>query len=360
MTTLHIDFETRSACDLKAAGLDNYAKHPSTDAWCMAYAFDNEDVELWAPTGFYHCSDGGWVTLDKVFAHVKAGGTVIAHNASFELAIWNNVMVPRYGWPKLNPEQCRCTMAMAYAMALPGALDNAAAAVGIGHRKDQAGSRLMMQMCRPRSTNPDGTYVWWDEPDKRQALYEYCKQDVRVERDLEKRLMPLSADEQALWVLDQKINDRGVYIDREAVEGAIRVVQAETDRLNAEMRAATDNFVGFCTETARITKWVQRQGVAIEGIAKADVLDALADVDTPPHVKRVLLLRQEAGKSSTAKLRKMIESASSDNRLRGMLQYHGAGTGRWAGRKVQLHNMPRPKIEQEEIEAAIETMRDAK
>lgn len=348
MTILHIDFETRSVCDLKEAGLDNYAKHPTTNAWCMSWAFDHDEPALWRI---------GHPLPDRVRKHVESGGTIIAHNAAFELAIWNHVMAKRYGWPALKPEQCRCTMAMCYAMALPGALDNAAAAVGIKHRKDPVGSRLMLQMCRPRSINPDGSIVWWDEEEKQVALGNYCLQDTRTERELADRIFPLSESEQALWVLDQKINDRGIYIDRAAVEGAIRVVQAETDRLNAEMREATDNFVGFCTETARITKWVKQQGVAIDGIAKADVLDALADADTPPHVKRVLLLRQEAGKSSTAKLRKMIESASSDNRLRGMLQYHGAGTGRWAGRKVQLHNMPRPKIEQNEIEEAIEVMK---
>jgi DNA polymerase len=361
MNVLHIDFETRSTVDLKAAGIDNYAKHPTTDVWCMAYAFDDEPVEIIA---------GDFCVLQNVLEGGEAlqfvadGGTVAAHKASFELAIWNHICVPRYGWPPLKPKQCRDTMAMVYAMALPGSLDKASAAVGIAQQKDAAGYRLMMQMCRPREVKPDGTLVWWSEPDKLQRLYEYCKQDVRVERELDKRLMPLSQSEQALWVLDQKINNRGITIDRQAVTKAIVVVESEQTRLNEEMKRVTGNFVGFCTETARLTKWVQDQGVMVGGVAKADVLDAL-DGPLPDVVRDALLLRQEAGKSSTAKLKTMLTAASSDDRLRGMLQFHGAGTGRWAGRKVQLHNMPRPglrdgervlKFPQKEIERAIEVI----
>jgi DNA polymerase len=380
---LHIDFETRSTVDLKAAGLDNYAKHPTTDVWCMAYAFGDGGVCLWEPKS-------PQISQDNVRDFVAKGGIVVAHNAAFELAIWNQIMVPRYGWPVLKPEQCRCTMAMAYSTALPGALDNAAAAVGIQTRKDQAGYRLMMQMCRPREIKPAdwtgrkcpackgggrdkdevrscakcaGTgdehaeqIIWWDEPAKLQQLYEYCKQDVRVERELEQRLMPLSDEEQALWVLDYKINQRGIYVDRDAAQAAIEIVTVEQDRLNAEMRKVTDNFVGFCTEAARLTKWVQKQGVMVEGIAKADIVEALALPDLPANVRAALLLRQEAAKSSTAKLRAMVDASSADGRLRGMLQYHGAGTGRWAGRKVQLHNMPRPSLKQDEIDDVFEVL----
>jgi DNA polymerase len=343
----HGDFETRSTVDLKASGLDNYARHESTDVWCFAWAIDADEPDVWTPGNEFP---------PRLAAHLASGGVFFAHNCPFELAIWNQIMVPRYGWPPLKSEQTRCTMAMAYAMALPGALDNAAAAVGIQTRKDQAGYRLMMQMCRPREVKPDGTIIWWDEPAKLQQLYEYCKQDVRVERELESRLMPLSDEEQALWVLDYKINQRGIYVDRDAAQAAIEIVTVEQDRLNAEMRKVTDNFVGFCTEAARLTKWVQKQGVMVEGIAKADIVEALQLPDLPANVRAALLLRQEAAKSSTAKLRAMVDASSADGRLRGMLQYHGAGTGRWAGRKVQLHNMPRPSLKQDEIDDVFEVL----
>lgn len=348
-THLHIDFETRSTVDLKAAGLHNYATHYTTMPWCMAFAFGDEDVDLWHAGGKNDM-------LAPVFEHVKSGGIVAANNAAFELAIWNHQCVPGGNWPVLKPEQVRCTMAMAYAMALPGSLENAAAATGITEQKDKAGHRLMMQMAKPREVKPNGEIVWWNEPDKLQALYEYCRQDVRVERELERRLQPLSPAEQRLWVVDQRINNRGVAVDLQGVASAISVVTAEADRLNLAIRQATDNFVGFTTETARITKWIQQQGVAIDGIAKADVLDALADTNLPDHVRKVLLIRQEAGKSSTAKLRAMQEATSADGRLRGMFQYHGAATGRWAGRRAQLQNLPRSRFEPDELEQAVEIM----
>ena len=114
---LHCDFETRGTIDLPAVGIDIYSRHPDTDVWCMAWCIGDKEVKLWKPH-YQNDRDPTKIMLD----HVEAGGIVMAHNAAFELAIWNNIMVPRYGWPVLKPEQVRCTMAMAYAMALPGAL----------------------------------------------------------------------------------------------------------------------------------------------------------------------------------------------------------------------------------------------
>lgn len=338
--------------DLKVVGLDNYSRHPSTEPWCMAYAWDDEEpglINIFEPSGWY--CDG----VVAITCHLARGGVVYAHNAAFELAIWNNICVPRYGWPVLRPEQMRCTMAMAYAQALPGSLEKAAAAVGISQQKDLAGGRLMLQMAKPRSEDP---LTWWDDPEKRQALYEYCRQDVRVERELEKRLMPLSQDEQALWVLDQKINGRGIHVDIPNIEAALKLVEQEKQRLDKEMRDATQNFVSVCSEVKRIGDWLRIRGVELPGLAKADVLDALQMDTLPPDCRRVLLLRQEAGKTSTAKLKAMKEAASADGRVRGTMQYHGAGTGRWAGRRIQPHNMPRPHLKLKEIEDALRNMGD--
>jgi DNA polymerase len=343
MTTLHIDFETRSAIDLKAVGIDLYSKHPTTDVWCMAFAWEDGDPHVLTPDTFN--------PLGAIAAHIAAGGVVVAHNAGFELAIWNSVMVPRYGWPPLDYKRVICTMAQAYAMGLPGSLEKAAAAVGIKEQKDLAGGRLMLQMAKPRTVEP---LTWWDEPDKLARLYEYCKQDVRVERELEKRLLPLSPKEQQVWQLDYEINQRGFYVDRPAIEAALKVVEYEKARLDAAMRAATANFVGFTTENARLTDWLRTRGADAAGVAKADVLDLLASDQLPDDVRKALLIRQEAGKTSMAKLDKIVSAVSEDGRLRNTLAYHAASTGRWAGRRVQPHNFPRPRIKQEKIEAILD------
>lgn len=335
MTTLHLDFETYSAADLPAVGLHNYATHPSTGAHCFAVALDDEEVRL--------CGDVSSAAVDfiDVMAHVAAGREVVAHNAAFELAIWNNVCVPKYGWPVLRASQMRCTMAQAYSMALPGSLDKAAAAVGIDQRKDVAGGRVMLQLSRPK---PDGAF--WraaDAPEKFETLYAYCRQDVEVERALDKRLFHLSPEEHRLWVLDQKINERGVQVDLRSIDIAIRLVENEKARLDAEMLRTTGGVVGKCTEVALLLQWIQQQGVRIDGVAKADVIDALKADEMPAAVRKALLLRQEAARSSTAKLRAMQTRASADGRVRGTLQYHGASTGRWAGRGIQVQNFPRPR-----------------
>ena len=353
MSILHCDFETRSTIDLKKQGLDVYAKHPTTDIWCLAYGFDDEPVQLLklADQDVATCA-GGACFASPLYLHIENGGLVYAHNAAFELAIWNEIMVPRYGWPPLKPEQVRCTMAMAYAMSLPGSLENASAALGIDDRKDMAGRRVMLQLAQPRSIADDGTPIWWDDPAKLHTLYAYCKQDVAVERELHRRMRALSPAEEALWQLDYKINQRGVAVDLPAIKAAISVVASEKSRLNAEMHRVTGGAVSTCTAVGQLGDWIRWQGVEMPGVTKADVLDALAG-DLPDPVRKALALRQEAAKSSTAKLDAMLNRASPDGRVRNTKQYHGAGTGRWAGRGIQTDNYPRPKIKQDEIEQVI-------
>lgn len=353
MASLHLDFESASACDLKAEGLARYAEDMSTTWHCLAWAFDDEPADIVTPDDCCHHP-----RFDRVLDHVAAGGLVYAHNAAFELAIWNKVCVPTLDWPRLRPEQVRCTMAMAYAMALPGALENAAPALGIEQRKDAAGKRVMMQLCKPR----DDGRLWRpeDDPAKFQILYAYCKQDVVVERALHQRMLELSPYEQKLWTLDYEINQRGVAVDLTGVDAAIKLVESEKYRLNGEMLKATGGVVGSCTEVQLLVKWIRLQGVELKGLAKADVLDALAEnaETVPANVRRVLEIRQEAAKSSTAKISAMKERANADGRVRGIHQYHGANTGRWAGRGIQTQNLPRPRgtMGPSDIEDAIANM----
>jgi DNA polymerase len=347
MVKLHLDWETRGVLDLPVVGIDNYSKHPDTDIWFGCYAFDDEPVGVWFP---------GEPCPARITTHIESGGVVAAHGAGFEEVINRRIAAVRYGWPVISFDQLDDTMARAYAMSLPASLENAAAAMGLAVQKDQAGRRLMLQMCRPKEIKPDGTILWWDDADRIARLVNYGKQDVVVERALDGRLLSLSTKERTVWCLDATINQRGVAVDTQTIHKAIEVVRNEQDRLNVEIRKATDNFVGFTTEVARITQWVRAKGVDIAGLTKADVLDALDLESLPDAVRSVLQLRREAGRSSVAKLRAFIDAASSDGRVRNTMQYHGAGTGRWAGRRIQPHNLPRPTMEQADIEAAIELL----
>ena len=351
---LFLDFETRSACDLKKSGADVYSKHPTTDVLCVGLAVDDGKVSV-APVGHFK----------PHLRHTK----IVSHNAAFELAIWNNVCVPKYGWPTVGPENFICTMAMAYAMALPGSLEKASAAVGITQQKDMVGHRVMMQLSQPRDMvcsmckNVGCLYckthtepIWWDDEEKFQKLYEYCRTDVEVERELYKRLMKLSPEEKIIWDLDQKINNRGVTVDVKAIHKAISVVEFEKKRLDQKMRELTANQVASTAAVKQLTDWITEQNIKVNGVAKADVLELLADETLPPNVREALLCRQEAAKSSNAKLKAMLDCVGSDGRVRGMFQYHGATTGRWAGRKIQFQNLPRPKLKQSDIDKVFEIL----
>lgn len=333
METLHIDFETFSKMDLLACGLDNYSSHISTGVHCLGFAFDDNEVEIW--------TENNSIDITRVLNHVRKGGEVVAHNATFELNIWNKICVSKYEWPELKVEQTRCTMAQAYAMALPGALEAVAAALGLEQQKNMAGARVMMQLAKPKT---NGT-LWKlsDDPTKFKILHEYCKQDVEVERAVDKRLKRLSDAERELWILDYEINRRGVQVDIKSIDKAIKLVESEKTRLNNEMLKVTEGVVGKCTEVQLLVKWIKSQGVELTGLAKSNVIDALNMDNLPSAVKKALLLRQEAAKSSTAKLTAMRDRANESGRVQGTLQYHGASTGRWAGRGIQVQNFPRPR-----------------
>lgn len=314
----------------------------------MAWAVGEQEPALWLP---------GQALPPRVVEHVTAGAPVLAHNAPFELEIWNQIAAPRLGWPALKPEQTYCTMAQAYAMGLPGALEDAALAVGLHVLKDTEGRALMLRMSRPRSVTPDGTPVWWDDPEKLARLYAYCQQDVRVERELHKRLMPLSATERRVWLLDYKINQRGVAIDIESAKGAVALAEIVKEKAGGQLAEITGGKVTAATALPALKAWMAEQGVEADSLAKQDVIDLLAGSSLPEPVRQALVIRQEVGKASTAKFDVMLDRAGSDGRLRQMYQYHGAATGRWAGRAVQTHNLPREMPKPEVVEKVLELVR---
>lgn len=345
MTSLHIDLETRSAVDLKKTGVYVYAEDTSTDVWCAAYAVDDEPVQLWTP---------GMPCPDAVLDAVMNDWPIIGHNSNFEQALWHGVLGPRYGWPIPDPKQWRCTMAMALAMSLPGSLDNAAAALGLDTRKDVKGYGIMMRMAKPRKVNADGSIVWWNEPERMADLYAYCRQDVEVERRLEKRLMALSSDELDLWHLDQAINARGVYVDEKLCLAAKAIVAQTQARLDVEMKTVTDYSVSACSNAVQLAQWVRAKGFPADSIAKDQIEILLARDDLPEDVRRALELRREAAKASVAKIDSLLAGMQRDKRSRGLLQYHAASTGRWGGRRFQPQNIKRPKLKN--VDLAIEAV----
>lgn len=336
---LHLDFETRSEADLKKLGSHAYFEHPSTSVICAAYAFDDEEPNIWFLDDY--------TMPRRMRAHIDNGEVVTAWNAAFERLAWRHIMNPKHGWCEIDDSQWQCTMTEALALNMPGQLEKAGPAFGLNSVKDDAGYKLMMKMCKPRKArkgeDPNGVY-WHFDAAMIERLGEYCKQDVRVEAEIGKRILRMRPSERQLYMLDMKINDRGVLIDKKLCESAEIVVDSAMDRLDSEMRRVTANQVSACTSTIQLCKWLQLRGVPTDSVDREHIEDLLI-LDLPDDCRRALELRQEGSKTSTAKIGAMLRRQQKDGRMRGNLQFYGASaTGRWAARGAQLQNLTRPQI----------------
>lgn len=343
---LYIDLETQSMCDLKKRGPYHYNRHPSTRFLCMAWAPNDEPVELWLP---------GDPIPDQVAWHMAQGGQVWAHNAVFErLAI--NYAGQRYGFPKLKIEQMVCTLVQCANMALPLSLENAAAALCLPQRKDMEKRKSMLKISKPISVDPcTGEPVFAtpeSHPKEFEDTYNYCKGDVEVERAIAKQVRMLSPFERKVYIMDQSINDRGVKVDIPTVHIMKRLAAAEQERLNGEL----EPLCGLkFTQVAKIGAWVKARGIPVPSLDKHEIGVLLKRTDLPADVRRVIEIRQEAAKSSVAKLQAMLDRCEDDHRGRGCLQMGGAvSTLRWSGRAIQTQNLPRPETTPELIETILD------
>lgn len=336
MTVVSLDFETRSVVDLKRAGVYVYAEHPQTDVQCLAWAIDDDEPELWWP--------GDPLPL-KLKLAIDREYEMRAWNAQFERLIWRSIMVPRYKFPKIPMERWFCTMADAGAMALPRSLESCAAVLRVAQQKDMAAWRLGLRLARPRFVK-DGVVTWWTrekDPERFVVLGKYCQQDVRTERAIAKVTRRLDANERRVYLLDQQINDRGLNVDLDLVHALRRITETGLERANEEIRRATNGEVVSVTDLNKMKAWLTAQGYTVPSLDKTALRELLAG-EHPDPVRDVLEARAEAGRSSTAKIDALLRCLCSDGRVRGTMLYHGANTGRWAGRLLQTHNFPRPQM----------------
>jgi len=344
MRCVVVDFETASRADLTKVGAWKYASDMTTfithlsikaiidnrptPARCILeralHAIDRELLEL--------CNDP-----DVIF---------IAHNGGFEQAMWHFHCVPM-GYPVLPPERWHDTMAVAAMKALPLGLDAVVTALELPIKKDMEGHALMMKMCKP---DKDGG---WSQhtPENLAREAEYCNADVDAQYGVYVATKGLGPSERATWILDQKINQRGIKIDTKFVHACIDVL----DQVRVPMTERFRELTGLKpTQRAKVLDWVNEQGVALGDMKKA-TLDAILDADDefdigdfdeplPYHVHEVLTLRRSLASSSVAKLERMLQCATGDGRVRYTTQYHGARTGRDAGRLIQIQNYPRGEI----------------
>lgn len=341
---LLIDLETYSSADITKTGAFKYAEAPDFEILLLACAWDDGPVQVIDMTDREPVTDERTAAKAAALASVVAGITdpdtvKVAHNSAFERAC-----LTRYLGRDLPPEEWEDTMILAAMNGLPLSLDAAGAALELRDQKIREGTALISYFCKPcKPTIANGGRTRnrpEHAPDKWERFKAYCKRDVEVEQAIYRRLrsFPVTDFERKVWALDARINERGVRIDTEFVAAAIAQNEAFTTRRMAEMRRLTG--LENPNSVAQLKDWLETAGMSADSLNKAAVQE-LKDKATDPTTRRVLELRQQLGKTSVTKYEAMQSAVCADGRVRGLLQYYGAGrTGRWAGRLVQVQNLP--------------------
>ena len=356
MSCAIIDFESRSPVNLKDCGVYPYFAHPDTEFMCLSAALNAAPPVIWIPRKFERLIDVSQVRYEivsekRIVEMILSADEVVAQNVEFEYTGWNHLAVPRLGWPPLPLEKLHDTKAQLCMCALPASLGPAGQALGLSIQKDGAGHKAMMRLSKPRrpnkaekAANPywSRTLYWNEDPALLVTLFNYCCQDVAAERLVYHTLPKLPPKEREIWLMDQRINMRGVPVDIKNVEAIVRVVAEREEKLLARFQELVGSEVSGPRSYVAVKEWVNAQtGLSLESVDKNATAELLAGGKLPAHVHEALQIKSELSKSSVAKFRSMLNRVSVDGRLRGMFQYHGAATSRWTARGVQLHNQPR-------------------
>lgn len=343
LPTCLIDFETRSYLSVKDVGAWRYAEDSTTEILCMGWKFVGTNRRgMWVPG----INDFPQEVLD----HIEAGGMFEAHNVQFERAVWILILHRRFGLPV--PKRWKDTLAACAYRGIPLGLDDAGRALNLPIQKDKRGKYLLQTLCMPKwGTKKEPDRIYREDWDLMQELYDYCDTDLDSEESLGLTIGDLPPPEYGLWMLDQRINQRGVQLDVEAVQAALEVIGIVEKQLNDELQKITGGAVERASQRDRLINWLNEQGLAVPDMTKDTIENLLTNEEAylktfEAPVYRALEIRSQLAKASTKKLEKMVQTVSSDGRIRGLLQYHGAGTGRWAGRLVQPQNFPRPFIKE--------------
>ena len=334
-TRLHLDLETVATVDLKRVGTDVYAHHPDTRVLMLAYAFNDDPVSMWLPGSEAMPAQLGFALTDPSV-------TKIAWNASFEFAIISAVLLVQ-----LKIEEWFDPMAYARYLGYPGKLDDAGEALGldVAYLKNPEGKKLIKMFCSPTKGTKKIASHFKDatsDPEEWEKFKLYCVQDVIAERanlhELEKK-HPFPEIEKKVWILDQKINQRGVPIDLNFVGKALARVEESRAIILEQMKKLTG--VNNPNSVQQLGAWLSQQGYMFDSLDKNHIIAALDGGKITPEGREILELKQLLGGIAFKKL-PVIQMRTRGGRLCEAFTYHSAHTGRWASRGVQFHNLLKP------------------
>jgi DNA polymerase len=344
-TLLAIDIETYSDISLKDCGVYRYTDSDEFRILLFAYSIDDGQTQIIDLAQ-------GELLPDEIVNMIK-DETVIktAFNANFE-----RTCLSKHLGVKLKPESWRCTAVQSSILALPLSLEGVGAVLGLDRQKMSEGKELIRFFCSPcKPTKANGgrtRNLPEDAPEKWELFKTYCIRDVDVEKQIRQRLSkyPISEREQALYCMDQRINDRGIMVDLTLVTNAITCdllyKEAAAERAYELTGLANPNSV------SQLKGWLTKKGLTVDSLAKDNVKELVKE--STGDVQEMLKLRLATSKTSVKKYEAIDRAVCSDGRVRGLLKHYGANrTGRWAGRLVQIHNLPQNHIEDLELARAL-------
>jgi len=336
MNYLSIDIETYSSINLAKSGVYRYCEAEDFEILLFGYSVDGGEVKV------VDFARGEKIPKNIIRAISDDGIIKWAFNATFErICLSRHLGLPTGTY--LDPSSWRCTMIWSAYLGLPLSLMGVGAVLGLQRQKLSEGKDLIRYFCTPCNpiiTNGGRTRNEADDaPDKWRLFIEYNKRDVEVEIAIHQRLCRFPVPD-AIWdeySLDQGINDRGVLVDKNLVGNAIKMDKRAREELIARMKELTD--LENPNSVSQVKTWLSENGLEVDSLGKKDVKAALQDA--PRQIQEVLELRLQLAKSSVKKYQAMENAVCSDGRTRGMFQFYGANrTGRWAGRLVQMQNLP--------------------
>lgn len=345
MDTLAIDIETYSDVSLPDCGVHRYAASEQFEILLFAYSLNDE------PTKIIDLASGEKMP-DEIMKLLTDDSVIkTAYNAAFERNCIN-----RYFGLSLKPEGWRCTLVQASMLSLPLSLEGVGEALNLDKKKMSEGKELIRffcMPCKPSKSNGGRTRnLPSDEPEKWELFKTYCIRDVDVEKQIRNKLskFPIPDREQELYCMDQRINDRGIMVDPELITHAVAcdLLYKETATKKAYEISGLENP----NSVAQLKGWLARKGIEIDSLAKAAVEELVENTDG--DVAEMMKLRLALSKTSVKKYEAMERSVCPDGRVHGLLQFYGANrTGRWAGRLVQIHNLPQNHMEDLELARSI-------
>ena len=352
MYDLSFDFETFSECDLKKEGVSRYARHPSTEVLMCSYIIADQQPKIWVP------AEGEPLPDDLLQAWRDPDCVKRAWNAPFEWHMLKYVLDIEIPF-----DQIRDTMALAYTLALPGSLDKAGERVGLkdDKKKMSRGKALIRKFCVPQKITKNSQIerrTRFTDPEDWREFKSYCIRDSIAEKAILNKIRKweLSPREHQLWVLDQKINQRGIPVNLAAVSNAVQLVnELLADRISKmKLISGLDNP----NSNTQLHGWLKDHGYPFEDMKAGHIRQALESAESEPLIDfdyvSVLRMRQEISKSSIKKFLALQTKADEDGALRFCLQYAGAGrTWRWSGRNFQPHNLARPAYRFKKIQQDI-------